>query len=154
MGVGCLRRPTGPVRFARTVFCCALLLVPLALASCSPRDASEPVPAQPAAPAPAPESPSTVENDLSFWEGAVNEEGLALPIRQWAIEQVARHPDPRAVQILVGLLSDPNMDVVRAAATGLSVRSEPEARAALLELRAHHDPEITRLVGAIAGGGA
>lgn len=87
------------------------------------------------------------ELSLQQFGGALANAELPPEIRSWAATQVGRIRTPAAVEALVVVLDDDEIDVVRAAVDALAQQDDPRAREALVALRAHPDPWVSRRVG-------
>ena len=123
------------------------------------RDAEAPAPQGPVlvseVPAPVAGRESTVratpaddpELSLQQFGGALANSELPPEIRSWAATQVGRIRTPAAVEALLVVLDDDEIDVVRAAVDALAQQEDPRAREALVALRAHPDPWVSRRVG-------
>ena len=107
------------------------------------------------APATEPESPARgapaddPELSLLQFGGALANSELPPEIRSWAATQVGRIRTPAAVEALLVVLDDGEIDVVRAAVDALAQQDDPRAREALVALRAHPDPWVSRRVGEV-----
>ncbi|MFP8876305.1 MAG: HEAT repeat domain-containing protein [Myxococcota bacterium] len=87
------------------------------------------------------------ELSLQQFGGALANSELPPEIRSWAATQVGRVRTPAAVEALLVVLDDDEIDVVRAAVDALTQQEDPRAREALVALRAHPDPWVSRRVG-------
>ena len=137
----------------------AILLVLLALLfQNARRDAGRPDPVRlPLLPPPpvvagSPQlSPSQLETDprlaLRQFGGALANSELPAEIRSWAASQVGQIQSPEAVEALIAVLDDPQVEVVRAAVDALAGQDGPRSREALMALRAPPDPWVSRRVG-------
>ncbi|MGE4651952.1 MAG: HEAT repeat domain-containing protein [Myxococcota bacterium] len=87
------------------------------------------------------------ELSLQQFGGALANSELPPEIRSWAATQVGQIRTPAAVEALLVVLDDDEIDVVRAAVDALAQQEDPRAREALVALRAHPDPWVSRRVG-------
>jgi hypothetical protein len=62
--------------------------------------------------------------------------------REMVVRALAKTKDPRAIDVLIGLLQDPDVVIAALAALG-KLRAEP-ARSAVTELMGHHDPDVRK----------
>ena len=96
-------------------------------------------------------SPSQLETDpqlaLRQFGGALVNSELPAEIRSWAASQVGQIQSPEAVEALITVLDDPQIEVVRAAVDALAGQDGLRSREALMALRAHPDPWVSRRVG-------
>lgn len=89
----------------------------------------------------------TPQLSLQRFGGALANAELPAEIRSWAATQVGRIRTPEAVEALIAVLEDAEIEVVRAAVDALAQQDDPRASDALVGLRAHPDPWVSRRVG-------
>jgi len=96
------------------------------------------------------ESPgSNPERALQQFGGALANPELPPEIRSWAATQVGGIGTPEAMEALIAVLDDPQIEVVRAAVDALAQRKDARVVEVLRALRAHPDPWVSRRVGEV-----
>lgn len=136
-----------------------LVLVALLFQQSTRRESPSPAPAPLPLPAPSgiavtpspqpivpPREPDP-ELALRQFGGALVNQELPAEIRAWAAGQVGQIRSPAAVAALITVLQDRQIELVRAAVDALADQDDPRAKEALMALRAHPDPWVSRRVG-------